>query len=354
MTSRACVSSATSFGPGSSSGSFDFTLLFEQAIFGIAPACLFLLATPWRLHHTWKSSIKTRPSQKYILNLVGSNQSLDLISHVLTITCQSAIAVLVFLQLILLVLWSAHACERTATSTAAAVLALIVAMVLVPLSHTEHVRLIRPSTLICVYLVASMFFDAVQARTLFITGDNFAISVTLCCSIATKIIMLFLEASEKRAYLRTSYNSYPPESIASTFNRTFLWWLNRIFFTGFRKIMTLDDLRSTTSELRSKVPAKRLRKSWSSRCAGHSEVSPPSRWMLPLASLSCFRSKIISVIPARLFLIGFNYAQPFLFARAACWAGRPKNRKLRPRTYRCHCDYISWHCCKSSTRNGLT
>ncbi|KAH0283877.1 putative multidrug resistance protein, partial [Aureobasidium sp. EXF-3399] len=38
--------------------------------------------------------------------------------------------------------------------------------------------------------------------------------------------------------------------------------------------------------------------------------------MLPLATFSCFRSEIISAIPARLFLIGFNYAQPFLFARA--------------------------------------
>ena len=189
-------------------------------------------------------------------------------------------------------------------------------MFLIPLSHVEHTKSVRPSTLICVYLVASIVFDAVQTRTLFITGNDLAISVTLCCSIAIKMTVLFLEASEKRAYLRVPYNSYPPETIASTFNRTFLWWLNRIFLTGFRKVMTLDDLRSTTSELRSKEPAKRLRKSWSSRCRDHSQVLPPSKWLLPLASFSCFRSEIISVIPARLFLIGFNYAQPFLFARA--------------------------------------
>lgn len=189
-------------------------------------------------------------------------------------------------------------------------------MVLVPLSHTEHTRSVRPSTLICVYLVASMVFDIVQARTLFLMGDSLAISVTLCCNIASKMAVLFLEAGEKRAYLSVPYNSYPPETIASTFNRTFLWWLNRIFLTGFRKVMTLDDLRSTTSELRSKRPAKRLRESWRFRCRGHSQLLPPGKWMLPLASFSCFRSEIISVVPARLCLIGFNYAQPFLFARA--------------------------------------
>jgi len=189
-------------------------------------------------------------------------------------------------------------------------------MVLVPLSHTEHTRSVRPSTLICVYLLVSIVFDTVQARTLFLIKDNLAISVLLCCNIATKLAVLILEAGEKRAYLRVPYNSYPPETIASTFNRTFLWWLNRVFFTGFRKVMTLDDLRSTTSELRSKRPAKRLRKSWRSRCRGQSQLVSPNKWLLPLASFSCFRSEIISVIPARLSLIGFNYAQPFLFARA--------------------------------------
>ncbi|KAI4743295.1 putative multidrug resistance protein [Aureobasidium sp. EXF-12298] len=194
MDLRTCACSATSFGPESCSGSFDFTLLFEQAILEIAPACLFLLASLWRFRHTWKSSIKTIPSRMYILKLV------------------------VVLQLTLLVLWSTRACERTTTSTVAAVLALVIAMVLIPLSHTEHSRSVRPSTLICVYLVASMGFDAVQARTLFLTGVDIVIPATLCASIATKLIITMVEASEKRAYLRQPFCSYPPETIANTFN----------------------------------------------------------------------------------------------------------------------------------------
>lgn len=39
--------------------------------------------------------------------------------------------------------------------------------------------------------------------------------------------------------------------------------------------------------------------------------------------------------------------------QAACWAGRPKGRRLRPRTHRCHCDHISWYRSKSSTSNGV-
>lgn len=189
-------------------------------------------------------------------------------------------------------------------------------MVLIPLSHTEHSRSVRPSTLISVYLVASVVFDAVQVRTLFNVGNDIAIPVTLCASIAIKLIITVLEAREKRAYLRQPFSSYPPETIANTFNRTFLWWLNRTFVTGFRKLMTHDDLDSTSSELRSRVLAQRLKTSWKSRCTERTQTAPPSRWMLPLASFSCFRSEVISVIPARLFLIGFNYAQPFLFARA--------------------------------------
>ena len=84
MASRACACSATSFGPASCSGHFDFTLLFEQAILGIAPACLFLLATLWRFHHTWKASIKTTSSHRYILKLVSSSVPPNTISPVLT------------------------------------------------------------------------------------------------------------------------------------------------------------------------------------------------------------------------------------------------------------------------------
>jgi ATP-binding cassette subfamily C (CFTR/MRP) protein 1 len=231
-------------------------------------------------------------------------------------TLQSAISVLAILQLTLLVLRSVRACIRTAASTAAAVLALIVAMVLIPLSHTEHTKSVRPSTIICVYLVMSIVFDAVQVRTLFITGDDFAIPATLCAGIATKIALLCLEASEKRGYLRVPFESYPPETIANTFNRTFLWWLNRTFVTGFKKLLTPDDLDSTAAELRSRPLAQKLRKSWSSWQKVRSQTLSTSRWMLPLASLSCFRFEIISVVPPRLLLIGLNYAQPFLFSRA--------------------------------------
>ena len=324
MDRKNCACSATSFVPGSCSGSFDFTLLFEQAILEIAPACLFLIASLWRFHHIWKSSIKTIPSRIYMLKLVSVFLP-DTDQPGPHFPLQSSIAVLAVLQLILLILWNTHACERTATSTAAAVLALVIALVLIPLSHTEHSRSVRPSTLICVYLVASMVFDAVQTRTLFITGDDIAIPATLCISIAAKLLIAVLEAREKRAYLRQPFSSYPPETIANTFNRTFLWWLNRTFVTGFRKLMTHDDLDPTSSELRSRVLAQRLKTSWKHRCTLKNQAVPPSRWMLPLASFSCFRSEVLSVIPARLFLIGFNYVQPFLFARAIKLLAEPTN-----------------------------
>ncbi|KEQ80625.1 putative multidrug resistance protein [Aureobasidium pullulans EXF-150] len=170
-----------------------------------------------------------------------------------------------------------------------------------------------------------MVFDAIQARTLFITGDDVAIPATVCLGIATKLLITLLEAREKREYLRQPFSSYPPETIANTFNRTFLWWLNRTFVTGFRKLMTHDDLDSTSSDLRSRVLAQKLQTSWESRCTLGSQAVPPSRWMLPLASFSCFRSEVLLVIPARLFLIGFNYAQPFLFARAIKLLADPTN-----------------------------
>lgn len=52
---------------------FDFTLLFEDAIFVTLPAALFLLLLPWRLRSLWKMPVKTESCQVAIYKLVCSD-----------------------------------------------------------------------------------------------------------------------------------------------------------------------------------------------------------------------------------------------------------------------------------------
>lgn len=64
MTPECSLQADNSFGPVIARGcrdGFDFTLLFEQAIFGLVPAVAFLLVCPLRLKILVKRDVRTKP-----------------------------------------------------------------------------------------------------------------------------------------------------------------------------------------------------------------------------------------------------------------------------------------------------
>jgi hypothetical protein len=58
------------FGPGVQCSQFDFTLTFEQAIFGIGISSLYLICFIIRLGQLYRKSIKTLPSPIHVTKLV--------------------------------------------------------------------------------------------------------------------------------------------------------------------------------------------------------------------------------------------------------------------------------------------
>ena len=71
------------FGPGVGEdcrGGLDFTLLFEQALFTLIPAAIFLLVFPFRLFHLAKTEVRARASPIRTAKLVHeiSNRSLSI------------------------------------------------------------------------------------------------------------------------------------------------------------------------------------------------------------------------------------------------------------------------------------
>ena len=167
---------------------------------------------------------------------------------------------LVGVQLALLIQWTSHAATRASVPSAA--LAFTDAIAIFALSNLEHTRAVRPSFLLNVYLLASLLFDITQARTLYLRKENHAILALFTASIAIKVLLLFLEAKDKRSYLKFPYRSYPPEATSGIFNRSFFWWLNPLFTGGFRKILSLDDLYMIDQDLLSEPLQERMQKSW--------------------------------------------------------------------------------------------
>ncbi|KAJ4864305.1 ABC transporter domain-containing protein [Trichoderma breve] len=283
-TTDAALGCDNSFGPAASSCEtprFDFTLLFEQSILSIAPCALLLIFSLPRTLYLFRSK------PKVLRNRIGIPKLLSL-----------------------LVVWSVHHEALTRASLAAATLSLADGIALSVLSFLEHRRSIRPSSIILVYLVFSIAFDAVQCRTLWLLKTNVLAPVSTA-TLACKIVVFLLELGEKRHILLHPWNNLTPETTSSIINRSLFWWLNDLLLRGFRTPLSTDTLYEIDDSMKSErlfLKLQDARQKWSK-----SQV--PHRYRLLFATCDSLRKPLAVTILPRLFLIGFKFAQPFLINR---------------------------------------
>jgi hypothetical protein len=198
----------------------------------------------------------------------------------------------------------------------------------------EHRRTIRPSTLICLYLLASIIADSVQLRTLQIRGYSQSISAIISAGIICKSILLLLESFSKQSYLEAK-EDYGPEEVTGVFSRSVLWWINSLFLLGNRKILSLKDLFPLDHELYSEVLQRQMKKSWKSMSSiPLSEIFSncyqdrrPGNNSLLYAIISCLRWGLLRTIFPRAALIGFKFSQTFLITAAIKYLDTPSEKR---------------------------
>jgi ATP-binding cassette subfamily C (CFTR/MRP) protein 1 len=205
-----------------------------------------------------------------------------------------------------------------------------VSLAVVVLSAQSHMRSVRPSSLLSVYLLFSCLFDAVQVRTLFISHADKVIPSLLSLSIALRLVLLTIECRNKRPWLRAQYGTLPPEATAGVVSRSILWWLNSLFLDGTRTLLSQDQLYGLDPDLESRKTSQKLESTFEKECArsqrnGDTPAGPSSVWSLPRACLHCFWISIAAMIPTRLALVGFTYGQTFLFTRAINFLSQHKD-----------------------------
>jgi len=161
-----------------------------------------------------------------------------------------------------LILWARLPATNTRASVPAAALSLVGSLVWCLLSYVEHVRSVRPSFLLNVYLLFSLLFDIACARTLWLQPYNRTLAIVYTASVALKSLILLLEAIEKRRILRPPYKSYPPEAVAGIYNRSFFWWLNSLFRRGFSKALFVPDLFTLDKHLVAQYLENLLQSAW--------------------------------------------------------------------------------------------
>lgn len=152
------------------------------------------------------------------------------------------------------------------------------ALAILILSYAEHKRSVRPSSLLNIYLLFSLIFDAAQCRTLYLDGVKSLVSGVFTAGMGVKAVLLFLEAQSKMSYLRYPYRDYSPETISGVFNRSLFLWLNRLFRMGFRSLLAPTDLLTIDNKFKSEPLGTRMRQSWEHRGTHYSLPPAPRHW----------------------------------------------------------------------------
>ncbi|OHE98497.1 ABC transporter [Colletotrichum orchidophilum] len=279
-----------SFGPVATlcGNQFDFTLLFEQSILNIGPSAVLLLVLPLRLQQLF-------------------HQRRKVLRHPSNVAKIAACIVFGGLQIALLTLW-AQAPHSDRVSIAAAVLGVLDAFALALLSHAEHLRSIRPSTIICVYLAFSLIFDAVQCRTLWLLPGLHKLASVFSAALAVKLTMFVLEVQGKRRFLLAALRHLSPEATSGIVARGFFWWLNSLLGKGFKATLSASTLYDIDEELRSEYLLQKLSSAWNQRREN-------GKLALLRSLFSMTKMALLSTAIPRLVLIGFRFSQPFLINR---------------------------------------
>lgn len=212
----------------------------------------------------------------------------------------------------MLVSWSLHRgpINPPRLGIVSSALGLVSALVIVALSYLEHERSVRPSTVLCVYLLLSILFDIAQCRTLWLLqrhGQQDALLPALfSAQLANKVLLLLVESLGKTRYLVGSWSALKrcPEAVASVFSRGVFWWLNGLLTHGFSATLDLEKLYETDEGLRSEKLLVEFRDGIAK--------TKPSKYRLPLVIIRCLKVTLIKTVIGRLFVTAFKFSKPFL------------------------------------------
>ncbi|KAM0306073.1 hypothetical protein ACHAO8_010900 [Botrytis cinerea] len=289
------------FGPAvtSCARTFDFTLFFEQAILSLVPSTIFLLISPLRI---WRLRISSQKTMSSWMSIAKPITALALVS----------------VRILLLVYYTIQNTIRTSFSIPTAILDLLAAVTIIPLSYLEQHRSVKPSTLINFYLTLSAVLDLPQARTLYLIPGQLRIAIIFSVALAVRIALLFLEAWDKRAFLMEKYQTLATETTSGIFSYSLFLWMNSLFRRGYSKVILFNDLGPIDSSLGTAGLHRRLQDSWQPQYC-------EARMPLLRSLWKALRWSILSPVLPRLCYSGFLFAQPFLIDRATSYLSQPSN-----------------------------
>ncbi|KAF1936890.1 hypothetical protein EJ02DRAFT_459161 [Clathrospora elynae] len=281
---------------------FDFTLLFEEIFFSLVPNVILTILLISRVFQL----LRRRPC-------ASTSKRLD--QYWIKQTANITFILINFVKLIIHCLLA----PSTPLSIPAAVVSLFVAICMPFLTHLEHYRSPRPASLLSLYLGHVLLFDIVRTRTLWIIQDNRPFAITFSVGVGVHLA-LFLAINICSDAATTDQN-LPRETRANVYTRGLFWWLNPLFWLGFKTILDVPHLPAIDTGLRSRDFSDKVWLQW---------TALPRRTPGALLKLlfSSHRKFILEGVLPRLALSGFAFAQPFLLTRVVSYATATPDARL--------------------------
>lgn len=210
-----------------------------------------------------------------------------------------------------------HSTLQSRVTLASAILALLDASIIVPLVILEHKRSIKPSIVLSIYLALSTLLDVAQARSLFLRGHG-AVAGLFVATLAIKLVLLLLEEQSKRELLSEKFMDSAVETTSGPMNRAIFWWINQLFFKGFRMLLGVEDLGRVDRSFSSSSLLARL-------CYFWDKTNKDAKNSLLSSTFMAFKFAFLAPIIPRLCVAGFSFAQPFLVNRVIEFVGQTSN-----------------------------
>ncbi|RBR23238.1 uncharacterized protein FIESC28_03980 [Fusarium coffeatum] len=281
-----------SWGPGvrGCRGDFDFTQKFERIFFSIIPTVVFIAAAIGR--------VAVLVQRERIVNGI-----------VLQSVKTAFLLVFAATQLGVLVLIATGTAGIVHDlSLAGSSLAFIASLFACALSWKEHSCARRPSTLLNIYILLTLLFDIVQARTawLLISTSHQTIQARLfTASVVVKAVILCLETIPKTRWIQWNADEHSPEESSGVFSVGVFAWLNKLFKSGYQKVLNIEDLYPLDEEMAS----NRLQSQFAKQLRIQRYNQEPRSGLLKDLVRTLTGPFILPIIP-RVALIAFQYCQP--------------------------------------------
>lgn len=230
------------FGPQYGSW-FDFTLQFEQSALGLLPTGLLVAAAPLFLYICTNRPAYARAGITLWLKLVCLQLPTQLVTILILVT-QAATLNLFVLEIISLVLYRNTPALKSDIALAAASMSCVASFTIVVLVVAEHRFTLRPTSLLSLYILLSLFLDVVKSRSYFLRHGLSVLGGLSAAAAAAKAILIGVQEVPKTALLIDKELRYTAskEATSGFWSRSVFVWLNSIFLVGFRQTLCIGDL----------------------------------------------------------------------------------------------------------------